>query len=95
MDYIVPVTQDATAQFRDKFLEAMERPESGRDGLWTLLKEYVVEARDTGETAERFVVRVKRLIEVVTTERGGADDSAVQRLKQDVVTKAIKAYYMQ
>lgn len=99
MDYIIAVTQDSMERFRHTLLEELARPGTKRDVLWGALAESAAKSRAAGEPAEQFVVRVKGAWESAALTHagasGGAPDAAQQRLKQDVVTRAIKAYYMQ
>jgi hypothetical protein len=99
MDYIIAVTQDSMERLRDMLLEEFARPGTKRDVLWGVLCESASASRARGQQAEQFVVQVKEAWEAAALAHTGvstsASDAAQQRLKQDVVTRAIKAYYMQ
>ena len=82
-------------RFRDKILEELEHSGSARDALWALIADGAAQARAAGETAEQYLVRIKSVWDKTAHEHGSASDARVQRLKQDVVTRTIKAYYMQ
>jgi len=76
-------------------LTELERPNDTHEALWACIARGADMARARGETAEWYVVQVKEAWDRAITTRGGAGDAFVQRLKQDIVTRAIKAYYMQ
>jgi hypothetical protein len=99
MDYIIAVSQNSMERLRDTLLEELTRPGTKRDVLWGVLCESASASRALGQQAEQFVVRVKEAWEAAALAHAGASnnasDAAQQRLKQDVVTRAIKAYYMQ
>jgi hypothetical protein len=94
--YIIRVTDtDSMTRFRAAVRDEIDRPNDEREALWEVLAEWANEMRANGVTAERFVIHVKSEWDATLLDRGGVADSPVQRLKQDVVTRAIKAYYMQ
>jgi len=86
-------------RLRDMLLEELARPGTRRDMLWGVLSETASASRAAGQPAEVFVVLVKETWEAAALvhagQSDGASDATQQRLKQDVVTRAIKAYYMQ
>lgn len=82
-------------RFQDALRSSIERSDEPREPLWTVISSSAQQARAAGISVERLIVDMKSVWDSVLHERGGVTDAAIQRLKQDIVTRAIKAYYMQ
>jgi len=90
------VLDDTLERIRAVLVQTVEKTTDGeRDTLWALIAVGAAQAREDGVPVERFIVRMKEAWDGTLHERGGTADLRMQRLKQDIVTRAIKAYYMQ
>jgi hypothetical protein len=91
------VFEPSIAPFRAALREQLKRPDEPlSDSLQGAVQTLAELARAQGTLAEQFVIFIKREWELaVYDELLGGDVSRHQRVRQSLVTAAIKAYYLQ
>lgn len=74
--------------------DQIARPASdGLAGAGPVVREAARAARAVGMPAEQLVILLKRTWSELPEPEGAVDSSAHQRIREQLVTRAIKAYY--
>lgn len=94
--YIGPVlSKDTMTQFRAAIEGRIVGRTDARESLATAVRALAAEARESGIPAEKMVLFIKKTWDELMDDGIVSHDADHSRLRDSVVTSAIKAYYVQ
>lgn len=88
-------SDDTTTKFRAALREHCSDAAGSREKVQNAVDAAASEARDGGMSAEQFVIWVKQIWDEIMDEGRLAHSADPARVREVVISSAIKAYYVQ
>jgi uncharacterized protein (DUF2235 family) len=89
------LSDDTTTKFRAALREHCADAAGLREGMKAAVRALAAEARGAGMTAEQLVIWIKQLWDAVAEEGALARNVDPLRARDNVISSAIRAYYVQ
>ncbi len=89
------LSDDTTTRFREALREHCAASGGSHDKVHGLVRTAADEARDRGISAEQFVIWLKQVWEEIISEGVLPRTADAARIRELIISSAIKAYYVQ